>query len=201
MDRSERASILCTATILTVLVSGAGCERDRSEPALAPLTRENLDDVKTVFNSGGSGPRMIVFFSSGCASCDTGSAALEEMLEGLDVPATVLAVWEPIKASDPPPTAHMLGNLKDKRVHQSWDPSHVMSDEMRAAELAHPGSPPQARTRTDSSPTGIMYDTVAIFAPGTRWDATLPAPDYLEVGLEAILGDLRQRLPAMGRAK
>jgi hypothetical protein len=202
MDRIERVSMLHAVAMpgLLVLAIGAGC-RSPSEPALAPLSREGLDEVRTVFNGRGSGPRMLVFFSSGCASCDTGSAALEEMLGRLDAPATVLAVWEPISASDPPPTGHMLGNLKDRRVHQIWDPSHIMSDEMRAAEFAHPGSLPQARTRTDSSPDGIMYDTAAIFARGARWDTTLPAPSYLEVGVEAILPDLHAQLAAMSHAK
>jgi len=201
MEQSERASKLRTATMLTLLVISVAAGCDRSEPRLAPLTREHLDDVKTVFNGGTGGPRMVIFFSSGCAACDTASAALNERLGRLDLSTTVLAVWEPIKPADPPPTAHMVGNLKDKRILQLWDPSHIMSDEMRAAELAHPGSPSQARTRTDSSPTGIMYDTAGLFAPSARWDATLPAPDYLEVGVEAILDDLLQRVVAMGRTK
>jgi hypothetical protein len=70
----------------------------------------------------------------------------------------------------------------------------VISDETRASDVAHPGSLPQARTRTDSVNSGIVYDTVAIFPAGIRWDATLPAPEYLEVGLEAILPQVRDRL-------
>jgi hypothetical protein len=42
-----------------------------------------------------------------------------------------------------------------------------------------------------------MPDYVAIFRPGDRWAATLPAPEYLEVGLEAILPQVRERLIAM----
>ena len=41
-----------------------------------------------------------------------------------------------------------------------------------------------------------MYDTVAIFPAGSRWEKTLPAPEYLEVGLEAILPKVRDRLAA-----
>jgi hypothetical protein len=137
---------------------------------------------------------MIVFFSSGCAACDKGSAALQKMLDKLDGSVTVLAVWEPISDTDPPPTSKLLANIKDPRVHQLWDPDHIMSDEMRASELAHPGSPPQAPTRTNASADGIMYDTVAIFSPGMRWEKTLPAPEYLEVGLEAILQAVHDHL-------
>jgi len=178
-----------------VVVHAGGC-RDERARALPALTRETLPAVKAAFNAGGDGPRAIVFFSSACAACDTGSAALQEMLATVDARATVLAVWEPIDPADPAPTGHMLANLVDPRVHQLWDPDHLISDEMRAAELADPASPPQARTRTDSRPDGIMYDTVAVFSPGARWEATLPAARYLEVGLAAKLGELREQLAA-----
>ena len=39
-----------------------------------------------------------------------------------------------------------------------------------------------------------MYDTLVVFSPGARWDATLPAAGYLEVGLEAKLDELRAQL-------
>src|SRR5262249_22189680 len=147
--------------------------------------------------TGVSGPRVIVFFSSGCTACDTGSAALQRMLRTLDGPLTVLAVWEPIDKKDPSPTPKLRGNLTDPRVHQLWDPDHIMSDEMRASELAHPGSPSQARTRTNSASDGIMYDTLAIFPQGSRWEATLPPPAYLEVGLQATLPELHDHLASL----
>lgn len=165
----------------------------------APLSRNKLSDLRAAFNADTSGPRVIVFFSSGCAACDTGSRALQKTLETIDGPLTVIGVWEPIAETDPAPTAKLFGNIKDARVHQVWDPDHIMSDEMRASELAHPGSPPQARTRTDSLDSGIMYDTVAIYGRRARWEATLPSPDYLDVGLEAILPDVRDRIIAMQR--
>lgn len=171
-----------------------GCNTSGSTRSLPPLARATLPSVRDTFNAAIDRPRLIVFFSSACASCDTGSAALQAMLETLPTPVSVFAVWEPIAAVDAPPTSHMLGNLKAPHVHQLWDPAHVISDEMRAAELAHPSSPPQARTRTDSLPDGIMYDTMAVFAPGARWEATLPGADYLEVGLESKLDELRQQL-------
>ena len=184
------------------VVAFAGCSSNTSgktELALPSLTHETLPSVRDTFNATLDRPRLIVFFSSACASCDTGSAALQAMLQKLPTPAEVFAVWEPIAASDPPPTSHMLGNLKDPRVHQLWDPAHIISGEMRAAELAHPSSPAQARTRTDSLPDGIMYDTMAVFAPGARWEATLPAADYLEVGLEAKLDELRRQLERIAK--
>lgn len=42
-----------------------------------------------------------------------------------------------------------------------------------------------------------MYNTVAIFRRRARWDSTLPAPDDLEVGLRAILPQVRARILAL----
>lgn len=173
--------------------------RHAPQPILTPLTRENVGQIRKVFNAGSRGPRLVVFFSSGCSACDEGSAALQEVFEQVDGPATVLAVWEPISPSDPLPTNRMIGNLRDRRVHQLWDPEHVMSDEMRASEAAHPSSIPQARLRMDKQDSGILYDTVALFAPGARWEATLPAPVYLDGGLAAVLDEVHRRLDAMTR--
>jgi hypothetical protein len=183
-----------------VVAAFAGCSTNGTTQPTT-LTRETLASVRDAFNGRVDRPRAIIFFSSGCAACDTGSAALQAMLERLPAPVTVFAVWEPVLGADPPPTGHMLGNLKDPRVHQLWDPTHIMSDEMRAAELANPGSPPQARTRTNSDPDGVMYDTLVVFAPGARWDTTLPVADYLEVGLEAKLDELRQQLERFPRER
>ncbi|HEY0477870.1 MAG TPA: hypothetical protein VGD37_10110 [Kofleriaceae bacterium] len=192
------------STILVPLASAIvalgllGCDQDKGENKpesdIASLSRKQLEKVKATFNTGVSGPRVIVFFSSGCAACDTGSAALQKALAILDGPITLFAVWEPIFDKDPPPTRKLLGNITDRRILQLWDPDHVLSDEMRASEVAHPGSLPQARTRTNNVDSGIMYDTVAIFPAGARWETTLPAPEYLEVGLEAILPKVREHL-------
>jgi hypothetical protein len=185
---------ILSLVVVAILVSA--CDRNPKAP-LSALSRNKLSDLRAAFNADTAGPRVVVFFSSGCAACDTGSRALQNTLETLNGPLTVIGVWEPIFETDPAPTQKLFGNIKDARVHQVWDPDHIMSDEMRASELAHPGSLPQARTRTNSVDTGGMYDTVAIFRPGARWEVTLPSPDYLEVGLEAILPQVRDRIIAM----
>lgn len=187
------------AALAVMVALASACARDPKTPT--PLSRDSLGDVRAAFNAGAAGPRVVVFFSSGCAACDTGSRALQKTLETLDGPLTIVGVWEPIFETDPAPTPKLFGNIKDVRVHQVWDPDHIMSDEMRASEVAHPGSPPQARTRTNNVDTGIMYDTVAIYRPGARWDATLPVPDYLEVGLKAILPQVREQIAAMQKSR
>jgi hypothetical protein len=169
------------------------------EPTLVTVDHTNLDVVARAFDAASDHPRMMVFFSSACGSCDSGSAALQEMLEEHAEPLFVVAVWEPIAPTDGPPPPSFVDNLRDRRVLQIWDPTHVLSDALRASEDAHPGSIPQARLRTDGVDSGILYDTVAIFGPGPHWAETLPAPDYLEGGLAAILEAVHLQLHSYRR--
>ena len=86
-----------------------------------------------------------------------------------------------------------------RRARKLWPTTRCVGrSDLAAGPPSHPGSPPQARTRTNSVDSGIMYDTVAIFPAGARWDETLPAPEYLEVGLEAILPQVREHLASLG---
>ncbi len=69
-----------------------------------------------------------------------------------------------------------------------------MSQELRKAELAFPGSPAQARLRTDADPDGVLYDTAVVFPRGARWTRTLPAPVFVDGGLAAALPALERTL-------
>jgi hypothetical protein len=121
------------------------------------------------------------------------------MLDGLDAPVSVLAVWEPLSAGQPPPLPDVAARLHDPRVVQLWDPELVVSDALREAERAHPGAIPQARLRTGESDDGILYDTVALFPAGERSSDDkrgLPSPAYLDGGLAAVLPAVRDWLVA-----
>ena len=67
---------------------------------------------------------------------------------------------------------------------------------MAKAEVAYPGSIPQDRLRTGERSDGILYHAVALFPPGAPWGSTLPAPSYLDGGLEPTLGEVERRLQA-----
>ena len=123
------------------------------------------------------------------------------MLEEIDTPMTVFAVWEPVQPSHPVPDADVLAQLHDERVIQLWDPDLVFSDAMRAAEKAHEPHLPQAWLRTGEEDAGILYDTVALFPEGERWGSTLPGPTYVDGGLKKVLPDVRARLTARDTAR
>lgn len=197
-----RAAAVATA-VIALSWTNVACEEQAVTPQKAsaqPISTADLPTLRDAFNANADGARLVVFFSSACHACDEGSQLLEQMLASLPGDVTVFAVWEPIESKDPPPPAKWLANLKDARVRQLWDPTHLFSTEMRRAELAHPGSVEQARLRMDKNPDGILYDTAVVFAPGTRWEATLPAPVYFDGGLAAVLPALRERLAAIQRA-
>ena len=127
-------------------------------------------------------------------ACVQGSSALQATLDEIDGDFTVFAVWEPVQPDHPAPTADVLANLHDERVLQLWDPDLVFSDAMREAEGAHEPHIPQAWLRTGEEDAGVLYDTVAMFEVGDRWEQTLPGPVYVDGGLAKVLPDVRARL-------
>jgi hypothetical protein len=120
-----------------------------------------------------------------------GASALQELLDEEPAPVTVFAVWEPVGPDHGPPPAAVLARLHDPRVAQLWDPDHLVSDLLRDIEHANPGSPPQARLRTDERDDGVLYDAVVLFEPGTSWRG---APAWVDGGLAKVLPELRTRL-------
>jgi hypothetical protein len=71
-----------------------------------------------------------------------------------------------------------------------------MSDALYATHATHPDGPAQKSLRTDKRENGVLYDAVVLFAPGARWEQTLPAPAYLDGGVSAVLPETRRRLGA-----
>ena len=93
-----------------------------------------------------------------------GSSALEATLEKHhDDDVAVFVVWEPILVTDvAPPTSDDLARCHDPRARQIWDE----------------GGGVAGAVKSDSAPRhrGQAWDYVALYAPGARWEATLPAP-------------------------
>jgi hypothetical protein len=70
----------------------------------------------------------------------------------------------------------------------------LVSTEMRKAMESKPSKIPLGRRRTGNSPDGILWDAVAIFAPGARWQATMPSPDDLDGIVVDVIGEVEARL-------
>ena len=78
-------------------------------------------------------------------------------------------VWEPILASDfMAPTTRALLRVSDTRARHYWDEDHVLAKAMKRA--ARPPQPEEECCEND----GVLWDLVAIYPTGARWEATMP---------------------------
>jgi hypothetical protein len=124
-----------------------------------------------------------------------GSSALEGVLERVPGAVDVFVVWEAVLPSDLlPPASSTLARLKDPRAWQLWDRGHLVSDAMRAGMRAHPSAIPIARQRRHGHEEGVLWDAVAVFPPGARWDLTLPAPAYLDGDVVDVVAAIQAQL-------
>jgi hypothetical protein len=77
---------------------------------------------------------------------------------------------EPILASDfMAPTSGVTGRIPDLRARQYWDEQHVLAKRM-ARDARAPQPDPSCCDHD-----GILWDLVAVYPKGARWDSALPA--------------------------
>lgn len=81
----------------------------------------------------------------------------------------VFVVWEPILASDfMAPTTGVLRRIPDVRARHYWDEGHVLASVMKRD--ARPPQPKEECCDND----GVLWDLVAIYPKGARWEASMP---------------------------
>ena len=81
----------------------------------------------------------------------------------------MFAVWEPILASDfMAPTTGALRRISDARARHYWDEDHVLAKVMKRD--ARSPQPKEECCEND----GVLWDLVAIYPPGARWEARMP---------------------------
>jgi hypothetical protein len=77
----------------------------------------------------------------------------------------VFVVWEPVLATDlVAPTSSDLARCREARARQYWDPDSRVSAAM-----------PDAHGPRRS---GVVWDYVALYAPGATWGGKLPRPAF-----------------------
>ena len=95
--------------------------------------------------------------------------------------AKVFVIWEPITFSDfnlPPDSA--LQRIPDIRAMQYYDRNHLVSNALRTQLLARGVTGEDYFVKANE-----VWDTVAVYAPGTRWEVgTGATPEF--VGAPAI---------------
>ena len=95
---------------------------------------------------------------------------------GPDLRVRVFVVWEPVIASDlAPPTTGTLSRIHDRRAVQYWDHDRALSADIVRAIMAAPERYDLAEEQYADS---IVWDTVAVFPPGARWEQEFPVPTF-----------------------
>src|SRR6266849_4568216 len=100
----------------------------------------------------------------------------------------VFVLWEPVLATDfaAPPTA-ALARIPDVRAAQYWD---------RKRALSHLLGEQDRSTRST-----VVWDYIAVYAPGTLWQDAPPKPVYSDNPVRDVISgakDTIQRLLASG---
>lgn len=97
-----------------------------------------------------------------------GASALETLLdEQHDPRIRVFVIWEPVLPTDlGSPSTRTLARLSDLRAFQYWDKEHLVS-----------------RLLGERDSSSVVWDYVAVYAPGKLWDQALPEPAYSNVPL------------------
>ncbi len=66
------------------------------------------------------------------------------------------------------PTTGALRRISDTRARHYWDEDHVL-----AKVIARDARPPQPKEECCEN-RGVLWDLVAIYPKGLRWEATMP---------------------------
>jgi hypothetical protein len=108
------------------------------------------------------------------------------MLRELDAKdMRVFVIWEPVLATDfAAPSTAALARIPDARAAQYWDRkralSHLLGEHGRST---------------------VVWDHIAVYAPGTVWQDSLPTPVYADNPVRKVIGgakDAVERLVAGG---
>lgn len=87
----------------------------------------------------------------------------------------------------------MLSRVSDPRAAQYWDRGLVLSKAVQPVLIAD-AAPVAGKS---SLVTGkYVWDFVAVFAPGARWDAAFPLPAFKGAPVADVARELSAHLPA-----
>jgi hypothetical protein len=104
----------------------------------------------------------------------------------------VFVVWEPILLTDlQPPSDRELGRVSDSRAAQFWDRNGTVSRAIHSPIVAGGQDSKRQHYRTSGEK---LWDTVAIYPPGTLWGDGGPKPIYTGGPVVNVASDLRDSL-------
>jgi len=94
----------------------------------------------------------------------------------------VFVIWEPVLPTDfVAPSTAALARIPDVRAAQYWDRkralSHLLGEHNRST---------------------VVWDYVAVYAPGTLWQDALPKPVYSGNPVRDVIGRARESIQRLG---
>lgn len=103
----------------------------------------------------------------------------------------VFVVWERVLITDRiRPKARSLSRLSDRRAAQFWDRERLVSQEIREAAQADPSHP----FAVCCAAQRVIWDVVAVFPKGVRWEGNFPAPAFADGAVIEVKDDFRRAL-------
>ena len=114
-----------------------------------------------------------------------GASALQTALdEKRAAPLKVFVIWERVLFTDwPTPNTRTLARIWDPRAVQYWDRGRALSEYMRSTYQGNKSELPD-----------IIWDVVAIYPKGARWDNSLPANTYFDGPVVDVMTEFRKQL-------
>lgn len=166
------AGTMLTVFFVALLAVTSQHETPRGQPPLADVSPQTLSQLKKQFNASPDSEHVILLLSPTCPVCVEGSSVVNEILRRHPAnKVRVIAIWEPILPTDwNRPTTAVLERFSDERVVQWWDKQHVLAGQLRAS---FQGKPPGCCSRHET-----LWDVIAVFPPGAKWEENLPAPAF-----------------------
>jgi hypothetical protein len=127
--------------------------------------------------------------------CLRGASAVQKLLESRpDLDVRVFVIWEPVIVTDiAPPTSGALARIPDARVAQFWDEGRVVSADIVRSVRADPARYGFTDELYDDT---IIWDTVLLIEPRSRWEDAFPVPAYYGYPVATAIDGLIEALTA-----
>jgi hypothetical protein len=108
----------------------------------------------------------------------------------------VFVVWERVILTDwYAPGSGVLARVSDSRATQFWDRNLLLSDAIKQS-LERWGSEHLTRVREEGR--GVVWDIVALFPRGVRWEKDFPEPHFFGAPVVDVIEDFRRRIQEIG---
>ena len=189
MFRTQVAALFVSALTMSSVACGPGTA-PAGQPPMARLATDTLESVRRAFNQASDHTRVILLLSPTCGTCLHGASAIDEVLKKYpNNQVTVFAVWQPMLPTDvSAPTTGTLGRISDRRVRQFYDEHHALAKQMKTD--ARPPQPTQDCCTRNS----ILWDILAVYAPGDQWTDKIPAATFFNGPIVDVTAGLEKAL-------